>query len=212
MYAVQFLRWLFECGVAGEIGPACVTLLSAVVLKEDAVHYTRAVDFYNGQLAEKCGFRSEDTMASARKRAVDEGLLYYEQGKKRRPGKYFVLGFTPNSREEIRGNAGETPGKVRGKSGPPNPIPSNPVTRVAHTPFSPPTVDEVRAYCRERGNRVNPQRFVDHYEANGWRQSRGNKIRDWKAAVRTWESNNLDPQPKIEKPVKPIPRLPETVA
>lgn len=56
--------------------------------------------------------------------------------------------------------------------------------------FVPPTVEEVRAYCQERRNAVDPQRFVDFYTANGWTQGRGKPIKDWRAAVRTWESRD----------------------
>ena len=52
--------------------------------------------------------------------------------------------------------------------------------------FKPPTVDDVRAYCTERGNNVDPQSFVDFYESKGWMIGK-NKMKDWKAAVRTWE-------------------------
>ena len=52
--------------------------------------------------------------------------------------------------------------------------------------FRPPTLEEVSAYCRERGNSVDAQRFIDYYTANGWRVGK-NPMRDWKAAVRTWE-------------------------
>lgn len=52
--------------------------------------------------------------------------------------------------------------------------------------FKPPTVDDVRAYCTERGNSVDPQSFVDFYESKGWMIGK-NKMKDWKAAVRTWE-------------------------
>ena len=55
--------------------------------------------------------------------------------------------------------------------------------------FSPPTLEEVQAYCIERGNNVDAQHFVDHYTSNGWLVGK-NKMRDWKAAVRTWEKNN----------------------
>ena len=51
----------------------------------------------------------------------------------------------------------------------------------------PPSVEEVRAYCAERGNGVNPGHFVDYYAAQGWRLSNGRVMRDWKAAVRNWE-------------------------
>ena len=53
-----------------------------------------------------------------------------------------------------------------------------------------PTLDEVKEYCTERGNIVDAQRFFDFYEANGWCQGRGKPIRDWRAAVRTWERAN----------------------
>jgi hypothetical protein len=52
--------------------------------------------------------------------------------------------------------------------------------------FIPPTLDEVRRYCAERKNRVDPQKWMDHYESNGWRVGR-NPMRSWQAAVRTWE-------------------------
>ena len=55
--------------------------------------------------------------------------------------------------------------------------------------FTPPSVGEVRAYCQERGNQVDPQRFVDFYESKGWMIGK-NKMKDWKSAVRTWERNN----------------------
>lgn len=52
--------------------------------------------------------------------------------------------------------------------------------------FTPPTVDEVRAYCMERGNDVDPERFYDFYASKGWRVGQ-NQMKDWRAAVRTWE-------------------------
>lgn len=52
--------------------------------------------------------------------------------------------------------------------------------------FVTPTVEEVRAYCLERGNGVDAALFIDFYEARGWAVGKG-KMRDWKAAVRTWE-------------------------
>lgn len=52
--------------------------------------------------------------------------------------------------------------------------------------FSPPTVEDVRAYCTERNNTVDPQTFVDFYESKGWMIGK-NKMRDWKSALRNWE-------------------------
>ncbi len=55
------------------------------------------------------------------------------------------------------------------------------------TRFSPPSIDEVIAYCLERGNTVDAEQFVNFYSANGWKQGKGKPIVDWRAAVRTWE-------------------------
>jgi hypothetical protein len=57
--------------------------------------------------------------------------------------------------------------------------------------FSPPTLEEVAAYCAERKNTVNAQRFVDHYTANGWRVGK-NPMKDWRAAVRSWEQREKE--------------------
>ena len=53
--------------------------------------------------------------------------------------------------------------------------------------FVPPTLDEVREYCTERGNGIDPAKFVAHYEANGWMRGK-TKLKNWKAAVRYWET------------------------
>ena len=55
--------------------------------------------------------------------------------------------------------------------------------------FTPPTAEEVKAYCAERKNSVDPERFVDFYSAKGWMVGK-NKMRDWKACVRTWEKRD----------------------
>lgn len=57
--------------------------------------------------------------------------------------------------------------------------------------FIPPTVEEVAEYCFERMSKVDPQRFVDYYTSNGWMVGK-NKMKDWKAAVRTWEQKEKD--------------------
>ena len=67
--------------------------------------------------------------------------------------------------------------------------------------FVPPTVDEVRDYCQSRNNGIDPQSFVDHYAARGWRYNGNVPMKDWKAAVRTWEQKRK--QSAASEPQKP---------
>lgn len=57
--------------------------------------------------------------------------------------------------------------------------------------FVKPTLEEVAEYCNERRNGIDPQQFIDHYTSNGWKVGK-NPMKDWKAAVRTWEKNGFN--------------------
>ena len=61
-------------------------------------------------------------------------------------------------------------------------------SKKAKEKFVKPTVEEVRAYCRERNNVIDAEHFCDHYESNGWKVGK-NPMKDWKATVRNWERN-----------------------
>jgi len=69
--------------------------------------------------------------------------------------------------------------------------------------FAPPTLEEVKKYCTERNNGVNSDKWHNFYSAKGWMVGK-NKMKDWKAAVRTWEekkekSYTEKELPKIEE-------------
>lgn len=56
--------------------------------------------------------------------------------------------------------------------------------------FTPPTLDEISSYCQERNNTVDPEAFFDYYKRSDWKLTRGGRMTDWKATVRSWERNN----------------------
>ena len=63
--------------------------------------------------------------------------------------------------------------------------------------FVPPTVDEIKEYCDRRGSwLIDPQAFIDYYEARGWMLNKDRKMVNWKAAVRTWENNERERKKK----------------
>jgi len=57
--------------------------------------------------------------------------------------------------------------------------------------FKPPTVEEVREYCDSRCNNVDAEKFISHYNTNGWVRGKAEtKIKCWKSCVQTWEGND----------------------
>ena len=71
-----------------------------------------------------------------------------------------------------------------------SPIRKEPVSEPVVEPVNSahPSLEEVKAYCKERRNLIDPEYWFDHYKSNGWKVGK-NPMRDWKAAVRTWEKN-----------------------
>ncbi len=109
-------------------------------------------------------------------------------------------------RREAASRAGKASGKARklkakertlnGRTTDPEPTNNHkPITNSKkNRRFTPPTFVDVHTYCHERDNNVTPQHFLDHYTANGWKVGK-NPMKDWKAAVRTWEKNNAETRP-----------------
>jgi len=62
----------------------------------------------------------------------------------------------------------------------------------------PPTVEEVRAYCKSRGNGIDPEMFIAFYEARGWKIGK-EKMKSWKACVVTWEKRRQEQSPTREQ-------------
>lgn len=74
--------------------------------------------------------------------------------------------------------------------------PENNINHITNKPengnlkrFTKPTLVEIENYCLERKNSINPNKFFDYYESNGWKVGR-NSMKDWKAAIRNWEASD----------------------
>ena len=112
-------------------------------------------------------------------------------------GTKFTEGMEQSSPNNLLDNSSNNLANKKNKPGKPAPRPS----------FVKPTLDEVSAYCEERQrtkgtekrNPVDPERFFTYYESNGWKVGR-NAMKDWRAAVRTWERNSFSSKPERQAP------------
>lgn len=67
-----------------------------------------------------------------------------------------------------------------------------------HKRFTPPTLEEVQAYCKERNNKVDAKAFFDYFTTGGWKDSKGNPVKNWKQKIITWEKFEPKDKPKKE--------------
>ena len=67
-------------------------------------------------------------------------------------------------------------------------------SKLAFSGFTPPSFAEVELYCGQRGNGIEPRRFLDWCEARGWKVG-GQTIRDWRALIRRWEKHEREASP-----------------
>ncbi len=74
----------------------------------------------------------------------------------------------------------------------------NNIKEIHKEKFKPPTLEEVEAYCRQRNNNVDPKAFHDYFTEGGWKDSKGNPVKNWKQKIITWE--------KFDKPFKQPPK------
>lgn len=72
---------------------------------------------------------------------------------------------------------------------------NNNIKSIKRMIFTKPTINEIKEYCKERNNGIDAEAFYDFYESKDWYVGK-NKMKDWKACVRTWEKRN---KPKEEK-------------
>lgn len=71
--------------------------------------------------------------------------------------------------------------------------------------FRKPTLEQVKEYCKETGSKIDPEVFFHTYESTDWVKANGQKVKNWKSTVKTWEKRNLakdEAKPKTQDPEK----------
>ena len=150
---------------------------------------------------------TEKTLIRCRKELKDLGLIDFLQSEKRGSvTKYRIIYNSDTVQTTVQDTVQttvETPVQTTVQTPVESPVQTPDINRyktktkkekdisddISKKNFTPPTVEEVREYCQSRNNLVDPERFVDFYSAKGWMVGK-NKMKDWKAAVRTWERND----------------------
>lgn len=108
-----------------------------------------------------------------------------------------MLEVKENGRYSLKGDDGIPLGIPDGNPGKDS-IGKVSINNIGRTKFTPPTLEEIEAYCKERNNKVNPKAFFDYFTTGGWKDSKGNPVKNWKQKIITWEKFETQPKPKKE--------------
>lgn len=155
-FAIKYIRRLQKQAYANRIGPEACWLLGAIAMQEDETGYERPVDFFNGQLLDRCGFADDRALERIRRKCIESGLLHYTPSVKRKAGLYWVIvppqwepfDGTYHTSAEIHPQNG---GSIRQESvdqsarkllinPPPKCLPSIPIPFPVSDPIPPPTI------------------------------------------------------------------------
>lgn len=147
-----------------------------------------------------CGFTnlSRQALDRARNELKQKGYIDYKKGYSNQAGTYVIVSFVTqndtqsDTQDDTQDNtqSGHTLCTLNKL----NKTKQNKKENIQRKTFSKPTVEEVKAYCSERKNNVDAEKFCDFYESKGWKVGK-EPMKDWKACVRTWEKSSTSKPP-----------------
>ena len=149
------------------------------------------------KLSSFCGIKSKTTTQNILKSLVEKGAIIkceeYHNGVKScnysvNPNWYGMSKFDMGISKIDMGGISEIDTNNKDKD---NKDINNTLSNKGRTKFQKPSVEEIRLYCQERNNSVDPEKFFNVYESKGWLVGKS-PMKDWKAAVRTWEQRQLE--------------------
>ena len=144
----------------------------------------------------------------ARNTLCQKGLIAYKKGSGQQSGTYQIIPFVSEMKQCFVTQHGHNTGTTRAQGVVQTEPETEPETETLYkrkpktktnrkdntdvlskksSQFIPPTLEEIKAYCRERNNSVDPQVFFDYFDTSGWIDGNGNPVRNWKQKMITWE-------------------------
>lgn len=182
------------------------------------------VQIDNLRLMAEIGIRREASFIDYRDNLITAGLIEYKKGRKGHPNKYHITTlYTFNNEVQSVVQSEVQPvvqsvvktadiyklnqTKLNNKIKKDTKVSKKSVSEKSKTKANPnpPTLEEVRQYCEQRKNNIDPDKFFEYYNLSKWIDSKGNKVKNWKQRIISWEGNSRikEPQKQADK-IDPI--------
>jgi hypothetical protein len=195
---------------AGILSPGATALYVRLFQLNNQHHWAEYFPASYSLLRAMIGTGSNDSIRKWQDELVEKGFIEYKQGGKNKPNLYKLITLYSGAVNGAIDGAkhGAIDGAVDGDI---KDIDININKRERSAPrskkaraFSPPTLNEVQDYVRERSLPVDPVRFFEYYEAGGWHDSKGALVKNWKQKCLSWARQ--DPKAKDKTSSTSVPR------
>ena len=141
----------------------------------------------NSYFEDRTGLR-RDKLNEARNLLKQKGLIKYQQADGSASGIYSIIEFGRDGKLVADTQSDTQSDTLPFNYNKPKPKPKRILAdKPQSNKFIPPTIEEIVAYCNERKNNIDPQKFFDYFNASGWYDSKGQKVKSWKGKIITWE-------------------------
>ena len=180
-YSICFNEWALDKEINGEL--SLLLIISSLSAEKG---YCFASNKY---LAELFDIR-EETISRKLKKLCDKGYITIEYEKKGCEITNRFIRLTKLSIHDCEINQSTIDQKVKENNISINNIKeSNNINIITKEKFKKPTLEEVEEYCKQRNSSVDAKTFYEYFETGGWVDSKGNKVKNWKQKIITWENN-----------------------
>lgn len=185
-YAICFNEWALDQDIKNELG---LLLIISSLTAEKGYCYAS-----NNYIAEKMGTR-EETISRKLKKLQEKGYIDIEYKKKGCEVTSRIIRLTKMSIHDCEKCQSTIDENVKEN------ITSINITNkkeiYKERKFEKPTLEEVEEYCKNRNSNVDAKTFYDYFEVGGWVDSKGNKVKNWKQKIITWERNRAPKEQKM---------------
>lgn len=197
----KIMTLLAECGLAG-VGMFWVIIEilhqqeDGKITEEEFKNYIKFYCHFQGQ-GEHLLNKIEQVLISSKLLTLKDGFIYSERVMKNKAYRTELSekrSYAGKKSAELRLNSTSVQ-QVFSTCQQSNEIKGNKIKEVIIE--IPPKMEDVVAYCKERGNGVDVNKWFNHYQSKGWLIGK-NKMKDWKASVRTWEQTDAERKPKVK--------------
>lgn len=210
---MDFIKQLvcFHRKATGNLTPNATAIYLYLFMENNDCGWEEWFEVSDYWMCKATGIKRRETIVAALNLLKQRGLIDFQRGTQRnRPSKYKIQPLFNSAKTVLKDSSkdsvehsAKTVSRDSSKDGF---LLSNQNLKVkekergrkTRTQFIPPTIDEVNEYVLEKGLHVSAKKFWDYYDAGGWKDAKGNAVKNWKQKILTWEAH----EPKKELSTK----------